>query len=97
MTTRDAEDDLEETQPFPESVLDERWSSGPPVEAIRAAQAQEPVDREAVTEVLSASAEPGIVDARQKLVEEIATFVESRASDRSEGEHLAREIRSAFS
>ncbi len=95
--TGDAEDDLDETQPFPASVLDERWNWGPPVEAIRAALAQEPIDREAVTDVLSAVAESGTEDAKRKLVEEIAAFVESRASDPSEGEALAREIRSTFS
>ncbi len=93
----DGEDGLDQTQPFPASLLDERWNWGPPVEAIQAALAQEPVDREAVTEVLSAVAESGIEDARRQLVEEIAAFVESRVSDPSEGEVLARDIRSAFS
>lgn len=39
-----AEGDLDETQPFPESMLDLRWEGGPPTEAIRAAQADTPPD-----------------------------------------------------
>ena len=96
MTTRDVDDDLDETQPFPPSVLDERWEGGPPVDAIRAALAEEPKNREAVREVLSRVADEARSDGRQTLVEEIAAFVESRASDRAEGERLGREIRSAF-
>ena len=97
MTTRDVDDDLDETRPFPPSVFDQRWEGGPPVEAIRAALAEEPENREAVTEVLSKVADEAKEDARGQLVEEIAGFVESRASDRAEGERLAAEIRSAFS
>jgi len=97
MTTRTIDDDLDETQPFPPSVLDARWEWGPPVEAIRAALAEEPENREAVTEVLSRVADEGNEEARRKLVEDIAIFVESRASDPVEGERLADDIRSAFS
>ncbi len=100
MRTREVNDDLDETQPFPPSVLDEHWEWAPPVDAIRAALAEEPVNREAVTEVLSRVADEANEDARRTLVEEIAGFVESRASDHAEGERLAklaRQIRSAFS
>ena len=97
MGTREVDDDLDETQPFPPSVLDERWEGGPSVEAIRAALAAEPENREAVTEVLSRVADEANEDARRRLVGEIASFVESRVSDRAEGERLAGDIRSAFS
>ena len=95
--TREVDNDLDETQPFPASLFDERWEWGPPVEALRAALAEEPENREAVTEVLSRVADTANEDARRKLVEEIATFVESRASDQAEGERLAHDIRSVFS
>ena len=96
-STKNAEDDPDETQPFPASLLDERWEWGPPVEAIRAALAEEPEDRETVTEVMSGVAEAAAEDARRMLAEEIAAFVESRATDPAEGERLAHDIRSAFS
>ncbi len=97
MKTPGVDDDLDDTQPFPPSLLDERWEWGPPVEAIRAALAEQPENREAVTEVLSKVAGAANEDTRRKLVEEIAAFVEARASDRAEGERLAQDIRSAFS
>ena len=67
MTTRKVDEDPDETQPFPPSVLDERWNVGPPFEANRAALAGDPEDREQVDELLSEIADQASVNSRVEL------------------------------
>ncbi len=67
---RDAEGDLDETHPFPESLLDVRWEGGPPIDAIRAAQANTPHDR---VEAAAAVEQSGTTEARRDFSEKVAT------------------------
>ena len=93
MKTKDPRDDPDETQPYPEALLDERWEWGPPVAGVKAkpaAEADEAAPDEPA-EVIEAEA-----GTKRQLIEEIAAFLESRASDPAEGERLARDLRSAF-
>ncbi len=60
METGNAESGLDETHPYPETLLDVRWEGGPPVEAIRAAQSGAPDGR---VETPPAVEESGTADA----------------------------------